>query len=203
MPFPWESTSVAAAADDDDDDKNEKRNIIDSPATVSAETLYESELCDIESMPAIFLSPRKHRATCISPLSFFLGGGDHATWCSPSRIVMAADSPTKDTIDPNRNNNTSPVYNVEASIAATHLDLSFDSTHGVEYFCRGKPERPAFISATAFDVSSGVGLSIRCIHNRLMVAKICDDGLFSGKIIVFLSLESKLTQPLPLKLPPL
>lgn len=183
--FPWERTSVAAA------DENEKHDTIYSPATVSAESLYDSELCDIEAMPAIFLSPRRHRAKCISPMPFFLGGGDHATWCSPSRVLMAADSPSKDEIGTNRHNNISSADNFEASIAAaTPLDLSFDSTHGVELLCRGKSERPGFISATAFDVWNGVGLTIRCIRDNLIVSGIHDDGVFSSKIMVLLLFES-------------
>lgn len=199
LTLPWNGTSDAA------DEENQKREAaIDSPATVSAETLNDSELCDTESMPAIFLSPGRHRARSASPLSFFLGGGvDHPTWCSPSRIVIPTLSPIKDDED-DYEIKSQEIIEDDVFIKAIPLDLSFDSTQGMGTISLGTSEqpvlgRPAFVSATVFDAgrnSNGIGLTIQCIGGRLLVTKIRNDGLLSGKKIALLTLDVSMLQAL-------
>ena len=197
LPLPWYSTSGDAT--EETVVKGEMGGI-DSPATVSAETLNENDdCCDIEStMPAIFLSPGRHSASrCVSPLSFFLGGGgggsgDHSppTWCSPSRIVIPALlSPIRDGIEGSTNMHGVGNGGSDMFLKAIPLDLSFDSAQGMETVGWGiserqLKERPAFISATVFDAgldTRGVGLSIKRIQERFVVAAIRGDGLFSSK----------------------
>ena len=152
----------------------------DSPATVKAETFDESELLDIESLPAICLSPTSNRS--MSPLSFFTGGGDSA-WCSPSRVLIANDPH-----DIENNNNDCAAA---SSIAATPLDFSFDSAHGTELYRSSSGQhtegRAAYVSATAFNCgrdTRGVGLSISCVQGRLLVSAM-GDGVFFSTISLF------------------